>query len=228
MEEAGTSSSFTTISPITPGRTGNCPFFAVPPAVKHFPAISSTSSRLLERATHLRKEREAAHSPPSRSSRRMPRTYRPISPRTSLFHNGRTDLPLPVLDGVLPPLMWGNRLPGRREGPARGFPVRCGRSEARLLPVRRELESFARFGARLDDDTRKTMAHGRRIRGSLKQPEFSPISVPAQIAILLAISAELFDEIPLNRIDEAERAVQQAAEAMPDDLREHGFSPPIH
>ena len=87
-----------------------------------------------------------------------------------------------------------------------------------------ELESFARFGARLDDDARKTMAHGRRIRGSLKQPEFSPISVPAQIAILLAISAELFDEIPLNRIDEAERAVQQAAEAMPDDLRERLFT----
>jgi F-type H+-transporting ATPase subunit alpha len=58
----------------------------------------------------------------------------------------------------------------------------------------------------------------------LKQPEFSPISVPAQIAILLAISAELFDEIPLNRIDEAERAVQQAAEAMPDDLRERLFT----
>ena len=45
-----------------------------------------------------------------------------------------------------------------------------------------ELETFARFGARLDDDTRKIIEHGRRIRACLKQPECAPVSVPAQIA----------------------------------------------
>jgi F-type H+-transporting ATPase subunit alpha len=43
-----------------------------------------------------------------------------------------------------------------------------------------ELEIFARFGARLDADTRKTIEHGRRIRACLKQPEFSPVTVPAR------------------------------------------------
>ena len=36
-----------------------------------------------------------------------------------------------------------------------------------------ELETFARFGARLDEDTRKIIEHGRRIRACLKQPEFA-------------------------------------------------------
>jgi len=46
-----------------------------------------------------------------------------------------------------------------------------------------ELETFARFGARLDEGTRKIIEHGRRIRACLKQPESTPVSVPAQIAV---------------------------------------------
>jgi len=77
------------------------------------------------------------------------------------------------------------------------------------------LETFARFGARLDEDSRKIIEHGRRIRACLKQPEFAPVSVPAQIAVLLALTAELFDGVPLDRMTEAERAVQQAATEIP-------------
>src|SRR3989339_293348 len=60
-----------------------------------------------------------------------------------------------------------------------------------------ELETFSRFGARLDEDTRKIVEHGRRIRACLKQSEFAPVSVPAQIAVLLALIAELFDPVPI-------------------------------
>jgi F-type H+-transporting ATPase subunit alpha len=62
-----------------------------------------------------------------------------------------------------------------------------------------ELETFARFGARLDDDTRKIIEHGRRIRACLKQPESAPLAVPAQITVLLALTANLFDPVPLDR-----------------------------
>jgi F-type H+-transporting ATPase subunit alpha len=78
-----------------------------------------------------------------------------------------------------------------------------------------ELETFARFGARLDDDTRKIIEHGRRIRACLKQPEQSPVSVPGQIAVLLTLSAGLFDAVPLDAMAEAEGAVRHAADAMP-------------
>jgi F-type H+-transporting ATPase subunit alpha len=83
-----------------------------------------------------------------------------------------------------------------------------------------ELETFARFGARLDEDTRKTIEHGRRIRACLKQPEFSPVSVPGQIMALLALSAELFDAVPGEKMREAEAAVHEAAATLPDELVE--------
>ena len=81
-----------------------------------------------------------------------------------------------------------------------------------------ELETFARFGARLDEGTRQTIEHGRRIRACLKQPEFAPVSVPAQIMMLLALTADLFDAVPLDRMAEAQKALQAAAATIPDDL----------
>jgi F-type H+-transporting ATPase subunit alpha len=78
-----------------------------------------------------------------------------------------------------------------------------------------ELETFARFGASLDENTRKSIEHGQRIRACLKQPEFAPVSVSAQIAILLALSAGLFDPVPLTQMKNAELAVVAAAANIP-------------
>ncbi|MEP6632750.1 MAG: hypothetical protein ABJA62_00930, partial [Luteimonas sp.] len=78
---------------------------------------------------------------------------------------------------------------------------------------------FSRFGARLDDDTRKTIEHGRRIRACLKQPEFAPVSVSEQIAILLALTARLFDDVPLDRMTDAGIAVRQSASRIPGNVR---------
>jgi F-type H+-transporting ATPase subunit alpha len=81
-----------------------------------------------------------------------------------------------------------------------------------------ELETFARFGARLDDGTRRIIEHGRRIRACLQQPEFSPVTVPAQIAILLALTAGLFDPVPLAGMTDAGQAVQAAAAKIPGEI----------
>jgi F-type H+/Na+-transporting ATPase subunit alpha len=81
-----------------------------------------------------------------------------------------------------------------------------------------ELETFARFGTRLDENTRKVIEHGRRIRTCLKQNEFEPVSVPAQIAILLALTNRLFDSVPLEKMREAELALRKAAEGFPKEL----------
>ena len=82
-----------------------------------------------------------------------------------------------------------------------------------------ELETFSRFGARLDEATRKIIEHGRRIRACLKQPEFTPVSVPAQIAVLLALIAELFDRVPLDQMTDAEHALREAASDIPAEVR---------
>jgi len=78
--------------------------------------------------------------------------------------------------------------------------------------------NFARFGARLDDDTRKIIEHGRRIRACLKQPESAPLAVPAQITVLLALTANLFDPVPLEKMAEAGHAVREAASSIPAEI----------
>jgi F-type H+-transporting ATPase subunit alpha len=83
-----------------------------------------------------------------------------------------------------------------------------------------ELETFSRFGARLDEESRKTIEHGRRIRACLKQPESDPVPVPAQIVVLQALTAGLFDGVPLARMPEAERALRDAAAELPGPLCE--------
>jgi F-type H+-transporting ATPase subunit alpha len=70
-----------------------------------------------------------------------------------------------------------------------------------------ELENFARFGARLDADSLKTIEHGQRIRACLKQAESSPLSLSAQICILLALTNGLFDAVPLDSIKQAQQAI---------------------
>jgi F-type H+/Na+-transporting ATPase subunit alpha len=73
-----------------------------------------------------------------------------------------------------------------------------------------ELENFARFGTRLDEATRQAIERGRRVREVFKQPEFSPIPVAEQIAVLLAVTSGLFDDLPLEEVAEAEMALRRA------------------
>lgn len=73
-----------------------------------------------------------------------------------------------------------------------------------------ELEAFARFGTRLDKDTHRTIEHGRRVREILKQPQYQTIPVAEQIAVLLAVTSDRLDDIPIERMTEAETAIRQA------------------
>ncbi|OYY41464.1 MAG: F0F1 ATP synthase subunit alpha [Halothiobacillus sp. 35-54-62] len=81
-----------------------------------------------------------------------------------------------------------------------------------------ELETFTRFGARLDEHTRQIIEHGRRIRACLKQAEFAPVSVAAQITILLALTDGLFDNVPLEQVSAAELALHEAATRIPTEV----------
>ncbi|PRC91924.1 alternate F1F0 ATPase, F1 subunit alpha [Solimicrobium silvestre] len=81
-----------------------------------------------------------------------------------------------------------------------------------------ELETFSRFGTRLDDSSRNIIDHGNRIRACLKQPIYSPLTVPKQICILFALTSGLFDTVPLERMPEAEQALSLAAQEIPDDV----------
>lgn len=73
-----------------------------------------------------------------------------------------------------------------------------------------EVEVFARFGTQLDDQTRRTLERGRRIRAVLKQHQSEPLAAAEQIAILFAVTSGLLDAVPLDHIDDAQRRLAEA------------------
>lgn len=71
-----------------------------------------------------------------------------------------------------------------------------------------ELESFARYGTHLDKNTHAIIEHGRRIRACLNQEEFDTFSTVEQLTILLALTNNLFDPVPVENMPAAEKAVR--------------------
>lgn len=106
---------------------------------------------------------------------------------------------------VLPAIDVGKSV-SRVGGKTRRAGYRAVAGDLKLAYAQFELETFARFGARLDDDTRESIRHGKRIRACLAQSEFSPVSVPHR-SPLLALNAELFNPVPLANMTAAQKAV---------------------
>jgi F-type H+-transporting ATPase subunit alpha len=73
-----------------------------------------------------------------------------------------------------------------------------------------ELEAFSRFGTRLDEETRKTLERGRRVREILKQPQYETLPVAEQIAILVAVNEGIFDSLDLKEVAQAEDNLRRA------------------
>jgi F-type H+-transporting ATPase subunit alpha len=82
-----------------------------------------------------------------------------------------------------------------------------------------ELEAFSRFGSHLDDNTRKIINRGQRIRACLRQTEFAPVGVIEQIALLLALTEGFFDTVPLKKMREAEKALSDSSGRIPAEAR---------
>jgi F-type H+-transporting ATPase subunit alpha len=194
-----------------------------PPGREAFPGdIFYIHSRLLERATRLRKERGggsltalpiieteaqdiSAYIPTNLISITDGQIY--LSP--TLFELGA----LPAVDVAKSV----SRVGGEAQRPAyRGVTGDLKLAYAQF----EELETFSKFGARLDEDTRKSIEHGRRIRACLKQAQFVPVPLMEQIVVLLALSEKLFDPISLDQMAKAEKVLREAARTLPPDLQE--------
>ncbi len=192
-----------------------------PPGREAFPGdIFYIHSRLLERATHLRPELGGGSLtalPIIETEAQDISAYIP----TNLISitDGQIYLSPSLFElGVLPAVDVGKSV-SRVGGKAQRAAYRAVAGDLKLAYAQfEELETFSRFGARLDEDTRKIIEHGRRIRDCLKQPEFAPVSVAAQIAVLLALTAGLFDGVPPERMTDAEHAVREAAAEIPDEV----------
>ena len=66
----------------------------------------------------------------------------------------------------------------------------------------RELAAFAQFGSELDADTQGKIDRGKRIVELFKQPQYSPISVEVQVAVIWAVQNGYVDDVAVERIKE--------------------------
>jgi F-type H+-transporting ATPase subunit alpha len=183
-----------------------------PPGREAFPGdIFYIHSRLLERSTHLRKE----HGGGSLTSLPIVETEAQdisgyIPTNLISITDGQLYLsPRLFQKGILPAVDVGksvSRVGGKAQLPA----FRAVAGDLRISHSQfEELETFSRFGTRLDEATRKVLERGWRVREILKQPQYKPIPVEEQIASLLAVTTGNFDSIPVEDIRAAEETLRK-------------------
>ena len=66
----------------------------------------------------------------------------------------------------------------------------------------RELAAFAQFGSDLDAKTQAQINRGKRIIEIFKQPQYNPVPVEVQVAVLWVAQAGYIDEVPVERTKE--------------------------
>ena len=72
-----------------------------------------------------------------------------------------------------------------------------------------ELESFSRFGTRLDEATKKVLERGWRVREILKQHQYNPLPAADQISALLSVTGGALDDLPIEKVTEVEKTIQK-------------------
>lgn len=192
-----------------------------PPGREAFPGdIFYIHSRMLERATHLSEDRGGGSLtalPIIETDAQDISAYIP----TNLISitDGQVYLSPTLFElGNLPAVDVGKSV-SRVGGAAQRAAYRAVAGNLKLAYSQfEELEAFAKFGTRLDESTRKIIDHGQRIRACLKQLESQPVSMVEQITVLLALTAGLFDPVPLERATDAERELRKAAAEIPADV----------
>lgn len=192
-----------------------------PPGREAFPGdIFYIHSRLLERATHLNEEHGGGSLtalPIIETEEQNISAYIP----TNLISitDGQIYLSPSLFDlGILPAVDVGKSV-SRVGGKAQLKVFREAAGALKLAYTQfEELESFARFGARLNASSQKVIDRGRRIRAFLQQQEGSPITVAGQITILSALTNGLFDSVSLSDMQAAQRALIDIADNFSVDL----------
>ncbi len=123
---------------------------------------------------------------------------------TRLFHAGQK----PAIDTTLSV----SRVGGKTQVPALRQAVESLRLDyAQFL----ELEVFARFGASLEARVQAQLSRGQRIRAAFVQPQFAPLPLMEQLALVIALQHGVLDPLPLERIPDLRAA-------LPDWVRQEG------
>lgn len=76
----------------------------------------------------------------------------------------------------------------------------------------RELEAFSKFGSDLDATTMSVLDKGRKNVELLKQPQYSPVEVAAQVALIFCGTNGLLRNVPANKVSEFEKEYVEVLE----------------
>src|ERR671939_379447 len=121
---------------------------------------------------------------------------------TDLFHQG-----------VRPAINVGNSV-SRVGGSAQVKAMRQVAGSLRLeLPQYRELAAFAQFGSDLDKATQAQLNRGRRLVEILKQPQYQPLPVEKQVAIVYAATKGFIDPVPIEDVRRYEEELYRFLES---------------
>jgi F-type H+-transporting ATPase subunit alpha len=72
----------------------------------------------------------------------------------------------------------------------------------------RELAAFAQFASDLDETTRKQLERGQRVMETMKQKQYSPLSVSQMAVSLFAVDRGYMDDVALDKVGDFEEALQ--------------------
>src|SRR3989441_1347800 len=87
----------------------------------------------------------------------------------------------------------------------------------------RELAAFARFSSDLDKETQSRINRGEKLSEITKQPQYQPLPVEKQVAILYAATTGKLDDVPTPRVREFESQFYRFLETeRPDILKQLG------
>jgi F-type H+-transporting ATPase subunit alpha len=207
-----------------------CLLLGRPPAREAYPAdVFYLHARLLERATRLH-DRLGGGSltalPLATTQAGQISAYIP----TNLISitDGQVYLDTRLFNEGLRPAVDVGLSVSRVGGKAQPALLRKLVGDLRLLYAQlHELETFARFGAELEPETRRRLERGRRLREALKQPRLCPRRLGHEAATLYAVREGFLDPVPVaqvghfldvlrQRLDEADRELLEALEREPE------------
>ena len=181
-----------------------------PPGREAFPGdIFYIHSRLLERSTHLRGEfggGSLTALPVVSTEAGNISAYIPTN--IISITDGQIYLSTPLFQkGILPAIDTGRSV-SRVGGDAQLPAYRSLVGPLKLFFSQfEELESFAKFGTQMDEETLRRLKRGRAIRSVMQQIQYHPMSVVDQISVLFATVEGLFDDVPEEKIKEAQQVV---------------------
>ncbi len=175
-----------------------------PPGREAYPGdIFYVHARLLERAAKLAKAAGGGSLTACRWPNSMPGNLSAYIPTNLIsITDGQIVLDSRLFqEGQKPAVDVGtsvSRVGGKTQAPA----LRAAAEMLRLDYAQfLELEMFTRFGGITDQQVKGKIARGRQIRAILTQPQYAPLRLADEVALLLALQDGLLDALSLEKLD---------------------------